>query len=228
MKRFLWLCISGLLCGFSTPAVAVNEPAKPVQQTLVSAPNPIKRNKQKRELPYQQVVCFYPVKAFTNYIMMGYERQVGKKNALKVAAGYVNFEEETTSTNFNFDIRQFSGMRFDLSLKYFVGENNPVYNGIYVAPFVSFKNSKFRYFNFGFGSQFPPPVEEWEEGAATSFTGGVIVGYQLPLGDSFSLDLYVGNALKRSSGDYEQANRIFDPYKNAIGLISGFSVGFGF
>ncbi len=192
------------------------------------SPYPKKRKKEKEEMSYKQVFSFYPIKALSNYMMVGYERQIGPKHALKVAAGYVKFEEETTSTNFNFEVRDYSGIRFDLAVKYFIGENNPVFNGIYFAPFVSFKNCKFKYHDFN-DFQFPaPPVDEWEEGAATSLNAGFIFGYQLAIGESFSIDLYVGNVLKNSGGDYTQATRLFDPYKNSIGLISGLTVGFGF
>jgi len=194
------------------------------------SPYPKKRKKEKEEMSYKQVFSFYPIKALSNYMMVGYERQIGPKHALKIAAGYVNFEESITGNefNFNFEIREFSGVRFDIGLKYFVGENNPVFNGIYFAPFLSFKNSKFRYNDFNNFQFPPPPVEEWEEGSATSLNAGFIFGYQLPLGESFSVDFYVGNVIKRSGGDYEQANRLFDAYRNSIGLTSGLTVGFGF
>lgn len=194
------------------------------------SPYPKKRKKEKEEMSYKQVFSFYPIKALSNYMMVGYERQIGPKHALKIAAGYVNFEESVTGNefNFNFEIREFSGVRFDMAVKYFIGDNNPVFNGMYFAPFLSFKNCKFKYHDFN-DFQFPaPPVEEWEEGAATSLNAGFILGYQLPIGESFSVDLYVGNVLKRSGGDYVQATRLFDPYRNSIGLISGLTVGFGF
>lgn len=68
--------------------------------------------------------------------------------------------------------------------------------------------------------------EIWEEGAATSYSTGLILGLQVPSGKSFAADFYAGNALIKSSGDYKQASRFMDGYRNSIGLISGFSFGF--
>ena len=73
-----------------------------------------------------------------------------------------------------------------------------------------------------------PSFNDWEEGAANSFNLGFIVGYQLAIGESLSLDMYVGECLKKSNGDYLAANRLVDQYKNAIGITGGLCVGFGF
>lgn len=188
----------------------------------------LKTKRSKRDLDYRQVFAFYPVKALSNYIMISYERKVSDKHILKVGAGYVSFEELLTSTNFDFEVKDYSGFRFDLMLKYFVGENNPTFNGVYFSPLISFKNAKFKYNDFN--DVFNPgnPDAEFEEGSATSYHLGFAFGYQLPIGNSFNVDFYIGNVLKRSNGDYKAADRLMDQYKNAIGLVSGLTLGFGF
>jgi len=223
MNRFKIIALFFLATFFSISVFADEVPSysskkKPDYSSLL-----IKRKKEKDEMSYRQVISFYPVKALSNYMMVGYERQISPKHALKVAAGYINFEQNNTSTNFDFEVKNFSGVRFDLMLKYFVGKNNPVFNGVYFSPILSFKNSKFKYNAFdNFG------IEQWEEGAASSVVAGFLLGYQIPLGESFTVDVYLGNAIKTSSGDYLQANRIFDQYSNSNGLVGGLSLGFGF
>ncbi len=183
---------------------------------------PANKSKQKKEFPFRQVVSFYPAKAIANYMMLGYERQVGAKNVLKIAVGYANFEQQNLFSGFNNNIKNFSGTRFDLMYKYFIGKEPTVFNGIYFAPYASFKSSNFKYEKFnGFGSV-------WEDGSATALAGGFIFGYQVPLGDSFTADVYIGDAMVKSHGDYTSADRFMDSYHSSIGLISGFSVGFGF
>ncbi len=220
LKVFALLLLSTCL---SLPVFADDVPGFSTYKKSDFSSALMKRKKEKDDMPYRQVVSFYPVKALSNYMMVGYERQVSPKHAMKVVAGYINFEQNNTSTNFDFEVKDFSGVRFDLMFKYFVGKNNPVFNGVYFSPILSFKNSKFKYNSFdNFG------IEEWEEGAASSVTAGFLFGYQMPLGESFTADIYLGDALKKSSGNYLQANRIFDQYSNSIGLIGGISIGFGF
>ncbi len=178
--------------------------------------------KTKKEFPYRQIITFYPAKAMANYMLAGYERQVGPKHALKIAVGYANFEEQNLQTGFNNDIKNFSGTRFDLIFKYFAGKDPVMFNGLYIAPYISFKNSNFKYEidnNIGFNI--------WEEGSASSLITGFIFGLHAPLGSSFCVDLYLGNAMQKSSGDYKQASRFMDSYRSSIGVISGLSIGFG-
>ncbi len=215
------------MLGMCSPQIsrASDSDSVKVDKSVLNLEPTKKSRKEKTDMDYRQVFSCYPIKALSNYIMLGYERQVGDKHVLKIAAGYVSFEDQLASTNFDFEVKDYSGFRFDMSLKYFVGENNPVFNGIYFSPYVSFKNSKFMYNDF---NDFQFPSDIWEEGSATSFHGGFIFGYQLPIGESFTIDGYVGNVLKRSSGNYKEATRLFDSYKNNIGLIGGITVGFGF
>ena len=223
MKRislFTSLCLCLILTAESLCADPVIGPVSYDYASMM-----LKKRKEKEEMEYKQVVSFYPVKALSNYMMVGYERQISPKHALKVVAGYVNFETNNTNTNFDFEVKDYSGMRFDIMLKYFVGRNNPVFNGAYFSPFLSFKNAKFKHRSFDFNFGVEP---EWEEGAASSLTAGFIFGYQIPLGESFSVDAFIGDALKSSSGNYLQADRLFDQYRNSIGIITGLSVGFGF
>ncbi len=180
------------------------------------------KSKPKKEFPFKQIVSFYPAKAIANYMMLGYERQVGPKHVLKIAVGYANFEEQNLFQGFNNEIKDFSGTRFDLMYKYFIGKEAIMFNGIYFAPIISFKSANFKYQDFtGFGSV-------WEDGSASALAGGFIFGAQFPLGDSFSVDLYIGDAMIKSHGNYREADRFMDSYRSSIGLISGFSFGFGF
>lgn len=181
--------------------------------------------KPKKEFAYRQVASVYPVKALSNCMMLGYERQVGAKHIFKIAAGYTNFAEQALNTAFNNELSQYSGMRFDMTLKYYIGKETVLFNGIYVAPFFSFKNAKFQYRGNDF---FSPGIDVWEDGTAASYTIGGIMGVQFPITESFVFDFYVGNANMNSSGNYKEASRFMDSYRNSIGLISGFSLGFGF
>ena len=180
--------------------------------------------KTKKEFPYRQIATFYPVKAMANYMLAGYERQIGPKHALKIAVGYANFEEQSFQTGFNNDLKSFSGTRFDLMFKYFAGRDPEMFNGFYVAPYLSFKNSNFLY---EFDDNIGLP-DAWEEGSASCLVTGFIFGIHSPLGSSFCMDLYIGNAMQKSRGDYKQASRFLDSYKSSIGVISGLSIGFGF
>jgi hypothetical protein len=194
----------------------------PSTKTNLSSPLASK-TKEKKQFPYKQILSFYPTKAIANYIMVGYERQIGTKHVLKIAAGYANFEEQNISTGFNNEIKEFSGTRFDMMFKYFMGKDVSMFNGIYFAPYLSFKSSNFKYENF---TDFGPSI--WEEGSASALATGFVFGLQVPLGNTFCADLYVGNALINCSGNYKEATRFMDSYRNSIGLISGFSFGFGF
>ena len=180
--------------------------------------------KEKKEFPYRQILSFYPGKAITNYMMVGYERQIGPKQIFKVAAGYGSFEEQNISTGFNNELRNFSAVRFELLFKYFIGKTPTVFRGIYFAPYVAFKNSNFEYDDFRFSSS----GDFWEEGSASSLATGIVFGFQTPIGENFAFDVFIGNGLIKSSGDYIQARRFMDGYRNSIGILSGFSFGFGF
>ena len=158
--------------------------------------------KEKKEFPYKQIVSFYPGKALANYMMAGYERQIGPKQVFKVAAGYGSFEEQNISTGFNNDIKNFSAVRFELMFKYFIGKKPTVFNGVYFAPFVSFKNSNFKYNQDRNDGSFFPVEDIWEEGSANSLATGFVFGIQAPIGESFALDIFVGNGLIKSTGDY--------------------------
>jgi len=205
----------------STQIFAINDNPEPIVKADYTAI--LSTKKTKKEFPYKQVISFYPAKAFANYMMGGYERQVGPKHIFKVTAGYANFTDQNLQTSFNNDLQNFSALRFDLMFKYFIGKNARVFNGLYFSPYLSFKNANFQYDDF---NNFNGTV--WEDGQAQSIAGGFVLGFQVPIGESFTVDAFVGNAMIKSTGDYKQASRFMDSYRNAIGLISGFSFGFGF
>lgn len=224
MKQFISILLFSVL--FATDLLAgdtlntiITKPAADYKSIMMPP------RKEKEEMEYTQTLTLYPFKTITNCLMLGYEKQIGHRHALKIVAGYTKFDETGVATNFDFDIKDYSGLRFDIMLKYFMGQNSRVFNGLYIAPHISFKNSKFMFRNFN-DFNFPDPV--WEEGAAQCISAALIVGYQIPLGKTFTLDGYVGNGIRKCSGNYNQANRILDSYRNSIGVVAGLSIGFGF
>lgn len=174
--------------------------------------------KKPYEADYKSVVSVFPLRAISSYMMAGIETAVTPKSSLRFVAGYATFEGR--SDFLDFDIGTFSGFRFELMWKNFIGKNAKVYDGFYFAPNVVYKECFFTYYQF---STALTPIKDRAQG----YLIGYNIGYQLPIGDKVTLDGYVGQCIDGYNGN-NKVSRFGDRYVKGIGFQGGLSFGIGF
>ncbi len=191
---------------------------------VLSATNfPIKPPTKKPEFNHKSVASIFPFRAFANTMMFGFETKTSDKACFKIVAGVTYFEKDNVGFT---DIYDYTGGRFEAQYKNFIGKNAKAFNGLYVAPFLLYKTSSFKYDDIG---------KNWQD---TTFNGkvnmkgvGIVFGYQATIGESATIDFFLGQGFFKSKGrnpdDLDNANRPFDTFSSAIGFYTGFSVGIG-
>ncbi|MBI3234699.1 MAG: hypothetical protein HYZ42_11800 [Bacteroidetes bacterium] len=169
---------------------------------------------------YKNILSFYPMRAFANYIMLGYERQISEHKSIRFIAGYCYYNQENFGIPFR-DLYDIKSTRLELQYKYFLSKKATMFDGWYLGTTIGFKRGNMNLYN-PIGNPFPTKA------TANSMIAGVIMGYQIKFRKDFFADLYIGEVLQKANGDYISANYTLDGYTDGVKLLIGFNVGFGF
>jgi hypothetical protein len=193
----------------------------------------VKYKVKKKLFRYTNVISVYPLQAISNYMCLGYEFKTGEKTALKTMAGFA--QKEGTFLDFNntnASLTKYAGYKIEMQFKYFINSKATVFNGIYFAPFASYKACSF---NYDIGEEVYDPNTGFyryntvsKKGKAGAMHLGFLLGYHTKVGESFTIDMYAGEGLMSCSGNYSYGSRLFDTYSNSIRLKLGLNLGFGF
>ena len=218
----LFSCLLNRNSGFSQTSNNIDE-------TGNTPAKPDKSSPKKKVFPYNNIISIYPFQAAIAYMTLGYELKLGEKTVLKTIAGLAEKEQNFFSEN---NLTQYSAYRVELQLKYFIKKKAKAFNGVYIAPFALYKSCNFGYeltekiYNPVIG--FYEYINIEKIGKANVSHVGFLVGYQAMLGESFTLDLFIGEGLMSAAGDYKYGSRVLDVYANEIRLRTGLSIGYGF
>ncbi len=185
---------------------------------------PTKPPTKKPEFNHKSVASVFPFRAFANTMMFGFETKTSDKACFKIVAGVTYFEKDNIGFT---EIYNYTGGRFEAQYKNFIGKNAKAFNGLYVAPFLLYKTSSFKYET--------NKVNGWQDttvnGSVNMKGAGIVFGYQTTIGESATIDFFLGQGFFKSKGrnpeDLDNANRPFDTFSSAIGFYTGFSVGIG-
>lgn len=191
-----------------------------VQAQSVSKPKFVLEEKKKKPSPkYVNLFSIYPLRALASYLMVGYEGKVSRNKAVKFIAGYASLENAFL---YNIDILKYNAVRLELQYKYFLGKKANVFEGFYCAPNLMFKKSNYQYEDGGVNLLV-------YKGVAQATMLGLVIGYQIPIGEMVNIDAYVGQSVMWASGDFRQiSDRTGDTYSNDIGIQAGICIGIGF
>ena len=226
LKRIFLPVVYFFLCFSLSQVSAQTDDENEKEET----PAPKVKYKLKRNLfNYNNIISVYPFQSVINYMTVAYELKTGEKSAFKTIAGYAKKESSLLGLG---TISDYSGYRLEMQFKYFMKKKGSVFNGIYIAPFVLFKSCNYTF--DGEETVYDPITGSYNylfvhvKDKASVVHVGFILGYQLKLGDSFTLDMFAGEGVMSAYGNYKYASRIFDAYSNEIRMKLGLSIGYGF
>jgi hypothetical protein len=160
-------------------------------------------------LAQENALKLNPLSIFAATGNVSYERAISSKQSFQLGVHY---------SGIKFSSIKYTGYGITPEFRFYLGQE--VMNSFYVAPFA-------RYQSFTIAE-----VETDSKATLTIMGGGVLLGRQWILGESFTIDLFMGP--KYSSTNFKVSNGDVDDFKNAkklfdgMGLRSGFTIGFTF
>jgi hypothetical protein len=146
----------------------------------------------------ENAIKLNPLSAIVATGNIAYERAVSDKQSFQLGLYYTGFKITTT---------KFSGFGITPEYRFYLGRE--VLNSFYAAPYIRYQSLSLK-------------ETEFDSKATLSlFGGGVVLGRQWVIGDSFTIDLFLGpnyssGSVKVSTGD--------DTHFDGLGMFKGFGL----
>lgn len=196
---------------------------------LMAQPNlpPIKQHP-----PIKNIIKLSPFHFAAGTFLMSYERMLGEQSSsLMLSLGL----HSKSSRNFTTGaVTPEFGFQEELQYRFYAvkpqdysrnGRDFWFFKGFYAGPFLAHRYLQRSTEVWDWILQQNVPQNE----KINEFSGGVILGFQIAMGNKFFLDLYTGGGIKRSVGDIRQVDFIpvTQPGYNGVFPKIGFQIGIG-
>jgi len=173
----------------------------------------------------KEIFTCFPTNFVASTLKLGYEFKVAHNKGLK----FIGSVGSSSSPNDFYFLDKFTEFGLEAQLRVYVIQVHPALNGLYVAPYISYKSMTYSgYTNFG-DLVGPGPV--YINNATTSDLGlGYVMGYQWVFNSTFTVDFFVGGGDNIISGNTSGgilSTSTFE-YKSGIDFHSGIGIGIAF
>jgi hypothetical protein len=224
---FKMLLILAFSCLYLTSNAQTNQ-GRPKQRPKVST-----RSYSGRDTTYRKgALTSFPLNFIASTMKVGYEFRLSPNKGLKLIGSYGASSSSTNNSNIYgtpnntyYNLGSFSEYGLEAQLRFYILKGRPALNGLYLAPYVSYKSMNYSYNGTNYqGFAF-------NQNATTSdFSVGYVIGYQIIYSSSFTLDLFIGGGINNITGDNSNGTLSTDPfaYYKGIMIHPGLGIGIAF
>jgi len=175
-----------------------------------------------------EVFTCFPTNFVASTLKLGYEFKVAHNKGLK----FLGSVGSSSSANDYYYLDKFTEFGIETQLRIYVIKDQPALNGLYLAPYVSYKSMNYSgATNYNGLVLYVGPGPVYVFNVTTSDLGiGYIIGYQWVFNSTFSLDLFVGggnNIISGNNSGGALATSMFE-YRSGIDIHSGLAIGIAF
>ena len=176
----------------------------------------------------KEIFTCFPTNFVASTLKLGYEFKVAHNKGLK----FLGSVGSSSSANDYYYLDKFTEFGIETQLRIYVIKDQPALNGLYLAPYVSYKSMTYSgATNYNGLVLYVGPGPVYVSNVTTSDLGiGYIIGYQWVFNSTFSLDLFVGggnNIISGNNSGGALATSIFE-YRSGIDIHSGLAIGIAF
>ncbi len=175
------------------------------------------------------ILTIYPTNFVAYTAKLGYEFKIAHNKGLKITASYGS----SNGTDDFYYLDKFNEIGMEAQLRIYLLKGHPALNGLYLAPYVSYKTMNYSgtaYANY-IDLLYPAPPQLYYSNVNVSNFGiGYVIGYQWIFSSTFTVDAFIGggnNSISGNNAGGNLSNTIYE-YRSGIDLHSGIAIGIAF
>jgi hypothetical protein len=176
----------------------------------------------------KEIFTCFPTNFVASTLKLGYELRLAHNKGLK----FLGSVGASSSSNDFYFLDKFTEFGLEAQLRIYVIQDHPALNGLYVAPYVSYKSMTYSgQTNQNGLVMYVGPGPVYVSNATTSDLGlGYVMGYQWVFNSTFTVDFFVGGGDNIISGNNSGgilSTSTFE-YRSGIDLHTGIGIGIAF
>jgi hypothetical protein len=182
-----------------------------------------------RDTTYRDgVFTIFPTNFVASTAKAGYEFKIAHNKGLKLMASFGS----STGSNDYYYLDKFSEAGLEAQFRIYVLKDHPALNGLYLAPYVSYKSMTYSGATNYDGLVLyvgPGPVYV-NNVTASDFGIGYVIGYQWIFNSTFTVDVFAGggnNSISGNTSGGNLASTVYE-YRSGIDFHSGIGIGIAF
>lgn len=188
------------------------------------------KKKEKKQYELTNSLSLYPFAFAASSFMVGYEHRLNEFSALRMN-GALGFSDNSNYYSLNQNV-SFSGYYSGRNMNSAYGEIQyrkyfkKALDGFYAGPYAYFKNMSLDVDRIIFDPNNGTTLTRTDNLQMSAIGLGVLIGYNVNIDNTATLDFYVGGGPNIASGDYKIIDvSPFDSWKRGMAPQIGFSLG---